>query len=407
MKGILWVARVQLVTALRERETLFWFVIFPVFILALLASVVGSIGKEGEMNFDLTLVNLAKPSSASVDFAAIVERAFEETGKPPAPGKRPLFTLHRPAPGEDSEAFLVREEKALRIGRRAVVVVLPEGFNEGILGRAGGAAAGPSGSTGGRVLVYYTKGSDASEIAASIVEQVLAGVDQRILAESGRFQTAASVPTETRWVGVGATEIAYVDFLLPGVILMGFFLSGLFGVPGSVLFARDRKILQRYWVTPLEVRQYLAGFSLGHLGLCVCQFFLLLVIGRYAFGAKVLFAELVPVLFLVLSAVTFLAFGFFIAAVVRTANAGMALANLLNMPMLFLSGLFFPVRGLPLVLKAIVYANPMSYLVEGLRTSLGVGAREFPLEVTFGVPLLWIAVCTLVASRRLQWDVGR
>jgi len=85
----------------------------------------------------------------------------------------------------------------------------------------------------------------------------------------------------------------------------------------------------------------------------------------------------------------------------------MAIANVLNMPMMFLGGLFFPVGGLPLVLRVIVFVNPLTYLSDGLRMSLGVESGTFSLPLTVGVPLAWILVCVLVASRRLKWDVER
>jgi ABC-2 type transport system permease protein len=362
------------------------------------------------MNFDLGLVNLDLSSTGTVDFAGIVERTFEELGKRPAPMKEPLFTLHRPSSGEDLDAFLKAEQNMLRLGRRAAVVVIPKGFSEYV--RSGslassvlGSGATPPRQEGDAILVYYTKGSDASELASSIVEQVLARVNQEVLAQAGLFRSEETIPVETRFVG--GKEIRYVDFLLPGVILMGFFTNGLFGVPGAILFSRDRRILKSYWVTPLSVRRYLAGFSLGHLSLCSIQFILLVLIGRFAFAARVSFAQPIAALYLLLGAVTFMAFGFLIAAVVRTANAGLALANLLNLPMMFLSGLFFQVGGLPYFLKVVVYANPVSYLAEGLRASLGVGTGQFAPTLTLVVPLAWVAICVLIASRRLSWDVAR
>jgi ABC-2 type transport system permease protein len=74
---------------------------------------------------------------------------------------------------------------------------------------------------------------------------------------------------------------------------------------------------------------------------------------------------------------------------------------------MFLGGLFFPVGELPLLLRAIVLVNPLTYLAEGLRTSLGVQGGTISSPLTIVVPLCWIALCVLVASRRLNWDVER
>lgn len=412
MTGILLVARTHLLTAFRERITLFWLLVFPIFIFTILTMIFGRIGQEGEINFSIGLVNLDTDSTAAWEFGAMIEDLFEELGTPQIEGKEPLFTLSQPEVGEDLEAFVAHEQEALRRGQRAAVIVIPQGFNQQIgqgIVQAGLPAESPSSAgevTPGALTIYYSEGNPSSEMAAGIIEQILAGVDREILKRAGRFREEAAVPTETAWVGE-STQVRYVDFLLPGVILMGFFTNGLFGIPGAILFSRDQKILRRYWVTPLSVSRFLAGLSLGHIVLGLIQCLLLILLGKYAFGASVSFVALQAVAFLLLAKITFMAFGFLIAAVAKTANAGMAIANVLNMPMMFLSGLFFPVAGLPLFLKAIVYANPVSYLAEGVRTSLGVEAGIFSPPLVIGVPLAWIALSIGVASRKLRLDVER
>ncbi len=404
MKGILLIARSHLTTAFRERITLFWFLVFPMFLLVILTLIFGNMGQEGEINFPVTLLN-EETSSGMTDFAAIVEDVFESAGEASHEGKEPLFTLTQLSLGEDVETFLTREKDELRLGHRAAVIVIPSGFNQALLKRMMLPDSPPTAES--TITVYTNEGNAASEMATSIIEQIFAGIDREILAQTGRFDEGRAVLIETKWVGKDGEEVSYVDFLLPGMILMGFFVTGLFGVPGSILFARDRRILRRYWVTPLTVPRYLAGFSLGHIGLCTIQFVLLYLLGRFAFGASISFAKPESLFYLILASITFLSFGFFIASIAKTANSGMAIANVLNMPMMFLGGLFFPIGGLPWVLKAIVLVNPLTYLAEGLRTSLGVQGGTISSTLTIGVPLCWIALCILIASLRLNWDVER
>ena len=408
MKDVFLVARTHLVTAFRQRITLFWFLVFPVFLLVLLSLIFGQTGREGEINFSITLINRDQIISSTMDFSAMIEDLFRDLGAPAVEGKEPLFTLHEPGEGEDVEAFLAREQTALRRGERAAIIVLPEGFNRGLFTRMSTPAHPTDDVNDGPALaIYMSRNNVASEMATSIIAQILAEIDREILTRMGRFDVSQTVESETLWVGGQSSEVRYVDFLLPGVILMGFFTNGLFGVPGAILFGRELKILRRYWVTPLTVLRFLTGFSLGHLLLCIIQFFLLFLIGRYGFGAAVDFANLQPLLFLLLAATTFLAFGFLIASVAKSAIAGMAIAQVVNMPMMFLSGLFFPTTGLPLFLTAIVYANPVSHLAEGLRRSLGVETGVFVAPLVIGVPLAWIVLSVAIAARRLHWDVER
>jgi ABC-2 type transport system permease protein len=403
------IARTHLVTALRERITLFWFLIFPVFLLTLLALIFGQTGREGEINFAIALLNRDHEVTQSYDFAAMVEGLFEQAGTTQIEGKEPLFTLHRPKEGEDIDAFIVREQAALQRGRRAAVLIIPEGFSHGLSRRIMDLATQSDESIEGTpaLIIYMSRNSVASEMATAIIEQILTEADRKILAQAGLFDESEAVTSETSWVGEKTSEVRYVDFLLPGVILMGFFTNGLFGIPGAILFARDQKVLRRYWVTPLTVPRFLAGLSIGHLSLCLVQFLILFFLGRFAFGATISFAGITPALLLLLAATTFMAFGFLIAAVARTANAGMAIANVLNMPLMFLSGLFFPTGGLPAFLMVIVYANPVSYLVDGVRTSVGAESGIFSMPLVIGVPLIWIVLSAGLAAWRLRWDAER
>ena len=401
MKGVLLLARAHLTSALRERITLFWFLVFPILLLAILALVFGNTGQEGSIQFPIALVNEEGPTTEG-SFSAMIVSIFEGMANPNAEGE-PIFSLAEPDPGEDPASFLDREERLLRQGDLAAIIVIPDGFDDRLIRSF---AAGPSAAPPA-LQVYINRNDAASQMASGIIEQVLAGVNRQILIRSGAIDLTDEVSTDAVWIGGREEGPSYIDFLLPGIILMGFFTAGLFGVPGTILFNRDRKILRRYWVSPLTVPRYLAGFSLGHLALCSLQFALLYAVGRYAFGARLDFARPDIALVLLLAVLTFMAFGFLIASIAKTANAGMALANVLNMPMMFLSGLFFPISGLPLFLLVIVYINPVSYLVDRLRAGLGVGTATMPAPLTIAVPLAWIALSAFVAAKRLRWDVER
>ena len=406
MKDIFFIARAHVATALRERITLFWFLIFPVFLLIILTLIFGQIGQEGEISFDITLINQDRSSPVGSSFSDMIESVFLDLSSAQDETAEPLFNLHTPEETVDLEIFLQSELTELHRGRRASVLLIPGGFNESVMGRLLAGSAESTETNGLRIFMSNTNVS--SQYATQIIQQVLTEIDRRIQVESGRFDPSRAVASETHWLGRQDAETPYVDYVLPGIILMGFFMNGLFGVPGTILFSRERRVLRRYWVTPVSVPRYLAGFGLGHLSLCGLQFTLLYVLGRYAFGATVSFASIDTVLLLVLAVVTFMSFGFLIASLAKTLNAGMAIANILNMPMMFLSGMFFPTSGLPAFIMAIVYLNPVSYMLEGIRRSVGVQHSTFlqPIWIV-AVPLLWILVSSVVTVWKLKWDVER
>lgn len=400
-------SRAQLIANLREKDSLFWFLAFPIFLLAILTLIFGGIGRPGEINFPITLVNEAHTDADTIgpDFAAMITEIFVDLSTAPEAGKEPLFTLYQPQAGEEPAEFLKLEQAALIYGRRKAIIVIPTGFNAAIMQRIINGEAAPVEQL---VRLYYTRGDIGSAMAASIIEEIFTGVDRKILAQANRLDPQAMIPMETVMVGTAAdTPMRYIDFLLPGVILMGFLSTGLFNVPLVILFSRDMKILRRYWVTPLSTAGYLSGFTLSQFALCAIQFVLLLLVGRFVFGATVDFLRAGSLFFLLLAFITFIAFGFFVAAIAKRPNSGMAIASMLNMPMMFLGGLFFPVADLPLVIRVLVYINPVTYLAAGLRASMGVAPTHFPFYLTILIPVLWIIFSLIWASKRLQWDVGK
>jgi ABC-2 type transport system permease protein len=408
VRGILYLARAYLATALRERITLFWFLVFPLFLLALLAAIFTNVGQTTSLTFDVAVVNLDQTAVGRADFGALVAGAFRQLSQPGTSGKEPLFRLHEPAVGNpDAAAYLTSEIEALEVGKRAAVLEIPVGFSDALVAAAYGSTVLEGAAAPARVIIHTSGGRASSDMALGIIEEVLVGVDKQVLAQLGLFDVARAVVVGRQEVGAENRSVGYVDFLVPGVMIMGFFVAGLFSVPGTILFGRERRILRAYWVTPLDVPRFLAGFSLGHLGLCGLQFVCVWLLGRYAFGAHVNLFQPLPMLYLVLSVVTFLALGFLVAALARTPNAGMAIANIVNMPMMFLGGLFYPTGSMPPALRVIMMANPVTYLADGLRASVGVSTASFPVAASFGVPCAWIVGCAIVASLRLQWDVGR
>jgi len=405
MRDILLVARNHVVTAVREKITLFWFLIFPVFLLVVLSLIFGQIGQEGEISFQIALANADQASNAP--FSAIIEAAFDEVAELPASGREPLFQLRKPGKGSDVNAFIEAQLTAVRRGRLAALIVLPHGLGEAIQRNLMTRSSTQASLDAPGVEIHFSEGNAASDMSVSIIDQILSGIDREILAQGGAYDRDAAIPQYKAWVGTMSEEAPYVDFLLPGIVIMGFFMNGLFGIPGAILFSRDQLVLRRYWVTPLTVPRFLAGISVGHLVLCVVQFALVYSVGRFALGASVSFANVETALVLLLAAATFMAFGFLIAAVSKTANSGMAIANILNMPMMFLSGLFFPIAGLPFVIRLIVFVNPVSYLADRLRASLDVSVAAYPALVAVLVPAGWVLLSAAIAAWRLRWDVGR
>ena len=87
---------------------------------------------------------------------------------------------------------------------------------------------------------------------------------------------------------------------------------------------------------------------------------------------------------------------------VRTSDAARGISSLIGFPMLFLSGIFFPVDALPQWIQDLVHVLPVYYVSDALHQILNSGGG-LPL-VDVAVPLAWAAGCFALAAWRFRWE---
>ena len=97
------------------------------------------------------------------------------------------------------------------------------------------------------------------------------------------------------------------------------------------------------------------------------------------------------------TAFLFTAFATAIASQLEDMQAFPLIMNFIAMPMFFLSGALFPLRGLPNAIEVIARLNPLSYGVDALRDTLS-NASLFGLSHDFVILSLVTAVFLAVGS---------
>jgi ABC-2 type transport system permease protein len=100
----------------------------------------------------------------------------------------------------------------------------------------------------------------------------------------------------------------------------------------------------------------------------------------------------------------FLGIGFAIAGWARDETQVAPVANLIQLPMLLLSGIFFSRDGFPTWLKSITDYFPLTYVSHGLRkiANEGVSLAEIPVDVV-GMTI-WLVIVYFIAIRVFRWE---
>jgi ABC-2 type transport system permease protein len=106
---------------------------------------------------------------------------------------------------------------------------------------------------------------------------------------------------------------------------------------------------------------------------------------------------------LLISMLSIMTIGFVIASVVPTARFAQPVGGFVLYPMLFLSGLFFPVDGMSPALRAAARATPMTYAVSLLRGAW-TGEPWLAHAVDVGALAVFAALFTAVSARFFRWE---
>jgi len=108
--------------------------------------------------------------------------------------------------------------------------------------------------------------------------------------------------------------------------------------------------------------------------------------------------------FEVIGALMFIALGYLISGLAKTQESVDGLSQLINFPMMFLSGLFFPVDMMPTWIRPVIDAMPLTYLADALRQVMVGAIPLHSLQVDLIVLAVWLVVCAILAVRFFRWE---
>ncbi len=191
----------------------------------------------------------------------------------------------------------------------------------------------------------------------------------------------------------------YIQFLSPGVVAMTVLFTSIFsGI--ELIWDRQFGFLKETLVAPVPRLMIMVGRTLGGATVATLQGVLVVAISMLAgFRPRDLHSIPMAMLFMVLIAIMFTAFGTAVASVLEDLQGFQLVMNFLVMPIFFLSGALFPLAGIPLVLKLLAAVDPLSYGVDGLRGAL-LGVSHFGLTTDLSV-LTAVAAVLLVLGAYL------
>jgi ABC-2 type transport system permease protein len=246
------------------------------------------------------------------------------------------------------------------------------------------------------ITVYH----DPAQTTSS---QIILSVLGELINESNRQLTQEPVLLQLTEESIQSRDLREIDYLTPGILSMSVLFLGLFGALPMVEW-REKQVLKRFGATPLSRSTVVSSQIVYRLVLSMMQTLIIIAIAYFVFHVQIVGNWLVLFGLVILGTLAFISIGYLAVSRARTVEGAMPIIQLIQFPMLFLSGVFFPVDFMPDFMRPIVTALPLTYLGDSLRQIM-VGAT--PLHsLTTDIAVLggWLVVCMALAIRFFRWE---
>ena len=269
------------------------------------------------------------------------------------------------------------------------------------------------------------------DIPPEFSRKVLAGANPRIaLAEDNTDQFSSSAlegvlngmmpvynspsvqPRMTTAATLAVVEVypyvPYIQYLLPGTVVLAIFVSAMIG--GGIIFIDDkaRGLHEGYLVTPIRKFELILGFTLAGAVKAIIAGVVLITLGSLIAGIP---DPLNPLrmarmfLLVVLTALSLISMMFLIMVRVNDPLVPRAIFGMLNTVLYFPSGAVYPTQSFPAWMKAIAVVDPFTYAVHGFKQlvlkNTGLAAISHDLIFLSVFTILMMSAATLLFRRTL------
>lgn len=377
MRHSLWIAWKDLLDLWRNRMAMVMLILMPLFMMVMVGYIFPT--ESALENADVGLAN-EDDGPLGIAFAQNLTYVSEESG---------LMSL------KDSTGFDDIKQR-IRAGELAGGVVIPSNFSSNL-------------ESGTQAVVEIV--SDQSNPQISLLLQ---GILTKVIEQMGTWRAIANVSFQ---LGVNSSEAlaivkpytvetrgivpgnpSYFDFVAPGIMAMTVMMSVMTGLPHAISYEKEFGTLDGMMVAPIGRLSIILGKTIAQTSRGLIQGLIVLGLAVLIFGVTIQGSFLLLLFLLILGVLSFVGLGILITSVARDEQtASMAMMTLM-FPMMFLSGVFFPIQQMPVFMQYIAWSLPLTYATSALRKVMILGAdvqsisTELIVLITFGIVLLAVAV---------------
>jgi ABC-2 type transport system permease protein len=295
----------------------------------------------------------------------------------------------------------IKAEEEILSAKIKAAIIIPQNFSNSIQNQTQARiiiVTDPSNPTISQALILFFNGVMSvvsDQLSQELIETGMPYFDPQFVLNPIYIEAESIVP------GVGSS----FDFVAPGFIAMNVMMSGLTALGAALARERESGTLAGILMSPISRTSIIFGKTVSHTVRNLFQGGITIAMAILLFGVTIRGNPFLIAFILIIGTLSFLGMGIVATAITREQESAQLILGLLQFPMMFLSGVLFPVEQMPSFLQTISKVLPLTYAVDALRKVMilgaGVEAIVFPLSIlivlgigtiTLGVPLFDRAV---------------
>jgi len=251
----------------------------------------------------------------------------------------------------------------------------------------------------GDAITYRFAQSDQTQasIVSGIVSGVVSQVNQADTGQPPRYRIDAG--------NVEDSSLKPIQYITPGILSWGVATSAVFGSALTLVSWRKKQVLRRIRLAPVPASTVLTARVVVTVGVAIVQALMFVGVGLLpVFGLRLTGMWWLAVPVFLLGILAFFAIGMLVGAFCKTEEAATAAANIVVLPMAFLSGTFFPIDQAPPWIQTVSNVFPLRHMNDGIMDFMVRAQGPSALVVPCAVLAGFVLVVGLIAAKVFQWD---
>ena len=268
-------------------------------------------------------------------------------------------------------------------------IIIPSNFSQSV-----------AGGQQGDIIVMSDESNPQISATIQGVLKAMVGAMGTATAQQKLNTTNVAViePFAVQTQGVVSGNPSYFDFIAPGIMAMTVMMSVMTGLPVAISQEKEIGTMDGMMVAPINRLSILLGKTMAQTGRGLIQGLIILALAIGIFGVVIQGSIILVFALLLLGVFSFVGLGIVITSFTKDQETAQMLMMTLMFPMMFLSGVFFPIQQMPWYMQDISKVLPLTYASDALRKVMVLGAgvsqisTELIILIGFGVVMIAIAL---------------